>query len=30
VAELLGCSRRKVGYLLERAQRSLARLEQIA
>ena len=30
VAGLLGCSRRKVGYLLERAQRSLARLEQIA
>ena len=30
VAELLGCSRRKVGYLLERAQQSLARLEQIA
>lgn len=30
VAELLGCSRRQVGYLLERAQRSLARLEQSA
>ena len=30
VAEILGCSRRKVGYLLERAQQSLARLEQIA
>lgn len=27
VAELLGCSRRKVGYLLERAQGSLAREE---
>jgi RNA polymerase sigma factor (sigma-70 family) len=30
VAELLGCSRRQVGYLLERAQQSLARLEQSA
>src|SRR2546425_807124 len=30
VAGLLGCSRRKVGYLLERAQRSLALLEQSA
>ena len=30
VAEMLGCSRRNVGYLLERAQQSLARLEQIA
>jgi RNA polymerase sigma factor (sigma-70 family) len=30
VAELLGCSRRKVGYLLERADQSLARGEQIA
>jgi RNA polymerase sigma-70 factor (ECF subfamily) len=30
VAELLGCSRRKVGYLLERAQRSLGRLEKSA
>ena len=30
VAEMLGCSRRKVGYLLERAQRSLERLEQSA
>lgn len=27
VAELLGCSRRKVGYLLERAGESLARAE---
>jgi RNA polymerase sigma-70 factor (ECF subfamily) len=30
VAGILGCSRRKVGYLLERAQRSLAQLEQSA
>jgi RNA polymerase sigma factor (sigma-70 family) len=30
VAELLGCSRRQVGYLLTRAQRSLVRLEQSA
>ena len=30
IAGLLACSRRKVGYLLERAQQSLARLEQIA
>ena len=30
VAEMLGCSRRQVGYLLERAQRSLALLEQSA
>jgi RNA polymerase sigma factor (sigma-70 family) len=30
VAAILGCSRRKVGYLLERAQQSLARLEQSA
>lgn len=30
VAELLGCSRRQVGYLLARAQRSLARLEESA
>jgi len=30
VAEMLGCSRRQVGYLLERAQRSLERLEQSA
>ena len=30
VAEVLGCSRRQVGYLLERAQRSLALLEQSA
>jgi RNA polymerase sigma-70 factor (ECF subfamily) len=30
VAGLLGCSRRKVGYLLERVQQSLARLEQSA
>ena len=30
VAAMLGCSRRKVGYLLERAQQSLARLEQSA
>jgi RNA polymerase sigma-70 factor (ECF subfamily) len=30
VAEMLGCSRRQVGYLLERAQQSLARLEQSA
>ncbi len=29
-AELLGCSRRQVGYLLERAQQSLARAEQLA
>ena len=28
VAELLGCSRRQVGYLLERARESLARAEQ--
>jgi RNA polymerase sigma-70 factor (ECF subfamily) len=30
VAELLGCSRRQVGYLLERARESLARAEQSA
>ena len=30
VAEMLGCSRRQVGYLLERAQRSLERWEQSA
>lgn len=30
IAGLLGCSRRQVGYLLERAQQSLARLEQSA
>ena len=30
VAELLGCSRRQVGYLLERAQGLLARAEQSA
>ncbi|HYS08840.1 MAG TPA: sigma-70 family RNA polymerase sigma factor [Myxococcales bacterium] len=30
IAGLLGCSRRKVGYLLERVQQSLARLEQSA
>jgi RNA polymerase sigma-70 factor (ECF subfamily) len=30
IAELLGCSRRQVGYLFERAQQSLARLEQSA
>jgi RNA polymerase sigma-70 factor (ECF subfamily) len=30
VAELLGCSRRQVGYLLERAQESVARMEQSA
>jgi RNA polymerase sigma factor (sigma-70 family) len=30
VAEVLGCSRRQVGYLLERAQQSVARLEQSA
>jgi RNA polymerase sigma-70 factor (ECF subfamily) len=30
VAGLLGCSRRQVGYLLERADQSLARAEQIA
>jgi RNA polymerase sigma factor (sigma-70 family) len=30
VAEMLGCSRRQVGYLLERAQQSLERLEQSA
>ncbi len=30
VAALLGCSRRKVGYLLERVQQSLARLERSA
>ena len=29
-AELIGCSRRQVGYLLERAQQSVARLEQSA
>ena len=29
-AGLLGCSRRQVGYLLERAQQSLAREEQLA
>jgi len=30
VAEQLGCSRRQVGYLLERAQQSVARMEQSA
>jgi len=30
VAEVLGCSRRQVGYLLERVPLSLARLEQSA
>jgi RNA polymerase sigma-70 factor, ECF subfamily len=30
VADLLGCSRRQVGYLLERARESLARVEQSA
>ena len=30
VAELLGCSRRQVGYLLERARKSLERVEQSA
>jgi RNA polymerase sigma-70 factor (ECF subfamily) len=30
VAEMLGCSRRQVGYLLERAQQTLQRLEQSA
>jgi RNA polymerase sigma-70 factor (ECF subfamily) len=30
VAGLIGCSRRQVGYLLERAQQSVARLEQSA
>jgi RNA polymerase sigma-70 factor (ECF subfamily) len=30
VAELLGCSRRQVGYLLERAQSSLERAEKSA
>lgn len=30
VAELLGCSRRQVGYLLERAQQSAARMERSA
>jgi len=30
VAEVLGCSRRQVGYLLERVPQSLARLEQSA
>jgi RNA polymerase sigma-70 factor (ECF subfamily) len=30
IAAMLGCSRRKVGYLLERAQDSLAREEQSA
>jgi len=30
VAELLGCSRRQVGYLLERAQQALAHVEQSA
>ena len=30
VAELLGCSRRQVGYLLERAQQSALRAEQTA
>jgi len=29
-AELIGCSRRQVGYLLERAQQSVAQLEQSA
>ena len=30
VAELLGCSRRQVGYLLERVQQSLEQMEQSA
>lgn len=30
VAEMLGCSRRQVGYLLERAEASVARMEQSA
>jgi RNA polymerase sigma-70 factor (ECF subfamily) len=30
VAEMLGCSRRQVGYLLERAQQALQRMEQSA
>jgi DNA-directed RNA polymerase specialized sigma24 family protein len=30
VAETLGCSRRQVGYLLERAQQALQRMEQSA
>jgi RNA polymerase sigma-70 factor, ECF subfamily len=30
VAEVLGCSRRQVGYLLERVPQSVARLEQSA
>ena len=30
VAELLGCSRRQVGYLLERVQQSLEHMEQSA
>jgi RNA polymerase sigma-70 factor (ECF subfamily) len=30
VADLLGCSRRQVGYLLERAQQSLSRMEETA
>jgi len=30
VAELLGCSRRQVGYLLERAEASVLRMEQSA
>jgi len=30
VAELLGCSRRQVGYLLERARQSLEHMEQSA
>ena len=30
VAEMLGCSRRQVGYLLERVQRSLDRAEKTA
>jgi DNA-directed RNA polymerase specialized sigma24 family protein len=30
VADLLGCSKRQVGYLLERAQQSLQRAEQSA
>ncbi len=30
VAGMLGCSRRQVGYLLERAQQSLQRMEQSA
>lgn len=30
VADLLGCSRRQVGYLLERAQQTLSSMEQTA